>query len=117
VDLIRSMRQYVVELGLAREHELDQLFAEALEHLDDPHTIVMPSLNFLVSGRKRQRSKFRCQARGGCGTDASNPRRLPRQTTALLSVPVTGHSLVHVEGTKLAQLTCGTACRRSCNSR
>ena len=53
VDLIRSVRQYVVELGLAREHELDQLFAAALEHLDDPHTIVMPSLNFLVSGRKR----------------------------------------------------------------
>ena len=53
MDLIRSMRQYVVELGLAREHELDQLFAAALEHLDDPHTIVMPSLNFLVSGRKR----------------------------------------------------------------
>lgn len=55
VDLIRSMRQYVVDLdlGLAREHELDQLFAGALEHLDDPHTIVMPSVNFLVSGRKR----------------------------------------------------------------
>jgi ubiquinone/menaquinone biosynthesis C-methylase UbiE len=53
VDLIRSMRQYVVELGLARDDELDQVFAEALEHLDDPETIVMPSLNFLVSGRKR----------------------------------------------------------------
>jgi ubiquinone/menaquinone biosynthesis C-methylase UbiE len=53
VDLVRSMRQYVVELGLARDDELDQIFTEALEHLDDPHTVVMPSVNFLVSGRKR----------------------------------------------------------------
>lgn len=53
VDLVRSMRQYVVELGLARDNELDQIFTEALEHLDDPHTVVMPSVNFLVSGRKR----------------------------------------------------------------
>lgn len=52
VDLIRSMRQYVVELGLASEDELDRLFAEALDHLDDPNIIVMPSLNFLVSGHK-----------------------------------------------------------------
>jgi hypothetical protein len=40
-------------LGLANESELDKLFADALVHLDDPDVIVMPSVNFLVSGRKR----------------------------------------------------------------
>jgi SAM-dependent methyltransferase len=52
VDLIRSMRPYVVELGLATETELDELFAEALAHLNNPEVVVMPSLSFLVSGRK-----------------------------------------------------------------
>jgi ubiquinone/menaquinone biosynthesis C-methylase UbiE len=54
VDLLRSMRPFVVELGLATESELDGLFGEALAHLDDPDVIVMPSVNFLVSGRKRE---------------------------------------------------------------
>jgi len=54
VDLLRSMRPFIVELGLATESELDGLFDEALAHLDDPDVIVMPSVNFLVSGRKRQ---------------------------------------------------------------
>jgi SAM-dependent methyltransferase len=53
VDLLRSMRPFIVELGLANESELDELFADALAHLDDPDVIVMPSVNFLVSGRKR----------------------------------------------------------------
>jgi SAM-dependent methyltransferase len=54
VDLLRSMRPFIVELGLASESELDRLFKEALAHLDDPDVIVMPSVNFLVSGRKRE---------------------------------------------------------------
>lgn len=52
VDLLRSMRPFIVELGLATESELDGLFSEALAHLDDPDVIVMPSVNFVVSGRK-----------------------------------------------------------------
>ena len=52
VDLIRSMRPQVLELGLATEQELERLFAEALAHLDNPNTVVMPHLSFLVSGRK-----------------------------------------------------------------
>jgi ubiquinone/menaquinone biosynthesis C-methylase UbiE len=36
VDLIRSMRPHVLELGLATERELDQLFSAALAHLDNP---------------------------------------------------------------------------------
>lgn len=52
VDLIRSMRPQVLELGLADEHELERLFTEALAHLDNPNTVVMPNLDFLVSGRK-----------------------------------------------------------------
>jgi SAM-dependent methyltransferase len=52
IDLLRSMRPFIVELGLATEPELEGLFDEALAHLDDPDVIVMPSVNFLVSGRK-----------------------------------------------------------------
>lgn len=52
VDLIRSMRPSVLELGLATETELDDLMAAALIHLDNPDTVVMPHMNFLVWGRK-----------------------------------------------------------------
>jgi ubiquinone/menaquinone biosynthesis C-methylase UbiE len=51
VDLIRSMRRDILELGLATDAELDQLFAAALTHLDNPDTVVMPHMWFLVSGR------------------------------------------------------------------
>jgi ubiquinone/menaquinone biosynthesis C-methylase UbiE len=53
LDLIRSMRSHVVELGLATDVELDELFVAALAHLDKPDTVVMPNLFFLVSGCKR----------------------------------------------------------------
>jgi hypothetical protein len=46
------MRPHVLELGLATEAELDELFAAALAHLDNPDTVVMPHMTFLVSGRK-----------------------------------------------------------------
>jgi ubiquinone/menaquinone biosynthesis C-methylase UbiE len=52
VDLIRSMRPHVLELGLATEAELDELSAAALAHLENPDTVVMPHIFFLVSGRK-----------------------------------------------------------------
>jgi SAM-dependent methyltransferase len=55
VDLVRSMRPYVVELKLATDQELEQLFTDALTHLENPETIVMPNLFFLVSGRKAQK--------------------------------------------------------------
>ena len=64
VDLIRSMRPYVLELGLASETELDELFAEALAHLDNPEVVVMPNLSFLVSGRKPDTIWHRCRLRG-----------------------------------------------------
>jgi SAM-dependent methyltransferase len=52
VDLLRSMRPFIVELGLVTGSELDGLFNEALAHLDDPDVIVVPGVTFLVSGRK-----------------------------------------------------------------
>ena len=52
MDLVRSMRPHVLELGLADETELDELDAAARAHLDDPRTVIIPSLFFLVSGRK-----------------------------------------------------------------
>jgi ubiquinone/menaquinone biosynthesis C-methylase UbiE len=52
IDLVRSMRRYVLELKLATDQELEQLFADALCHLENPDTIVMPNLFFLVSGHK-----------------------------------------------------------------
>jgi hypothetical protein len=52
IDLVRSMRPFIVELHLATEEELDELFSDALAHLADPDVIVLPSINFLVSARK-----------------------------------------------------------------
>jgi hypothetical protein len=52
LDLLRSMRPFILELGLATGTELDQLFADAFTHLDDPDVVLMPCVNFLVSGRK-----------------------------------------------------------------
>jgi SAM-dependent methyltransferase len=56
VDLVRSMRTQVIELGLVTEEELEGLFVDALAHLDHPDTLVMPAVYFLVSGRKPHNS-------------------------------------------------------------
>ena len=52
LDLVRSMRPQVLEMGLATAAELDELDAAARAHLDNPHTIVMSGLLFLTWGRK-----------------------------------------------------------------
>jgi SAM-dependent methyltransferase len=52
LDLVRSMRPQVLEMGLASAAELDELDAAARAHLDDPRTIVMYGLLFLTWGRK-----------------------------------------------------------------
>ena len=52
VDLLRSMRPFIVELGLSTDSELDRLFSQAVAHLDNPDVILMPAVTFLVSGRK-----------------------------------------------------------------
>jgi len=52
LDLMRSMRPQILELGLASEAELDHLDAAARAHLDNPRTVVMPHLFCLTSGRK-----------------------------------------------------------------
>jgi hypothetical protein len=49
---VRSARPVILELGLADEEELDDLDRAVREHLDDPRTLVMPHLTFLVWGRK-----------------------------------------------------------------
>ena len=41
-SLVRSMRPKIVALGIASEQELDDLDCAAREHLDDPHTLVLP---------------------------------------------------------------------------
>jgi hypothetical protein len=46
------MRPQIVEMGLAREDELDQLDAVLRPHLEDPRTVVMTGLLFLVWDRK-----------------------------------------------------------------
>jgi SAM-dependent methyltransferase len=51
-DLVRSMRPMILEMGLADERELDELDHAVREHLDDPRTLVLPHLTFLVGGRK-----------------------------------------------------------------
>jgi ubiquinone/menaquinone biosynthesis C-methylase UbiE len=52
LDLVRAMRRQIVEMGLADEAELDELDAAARPHLEDPRTVVMSGLLFLVWGRK-----------------------------------------------------------------
>jgi hypothetical protein len=52
MDLMRAMRPHVLELGLASEAELDELDAAARAHLNDPDTVVIPHMFFLVSARK-----------------------------------------------------------------
>jgi SAM-dependent methyltransferase len=52
LDLVRSMRPQVLEMGLATAAELDELDAAARAHLDDPDTVVMSGLLFLTWGRK-----------------------------------------------------------------
>ena len=51
-DLARSMHPVIVSLGLADQQKLDELDCAVRAHLDDPRTLVMPHLSFLVWGRK-----------------------------------------------------------------
>ena len=51
-DLVQSMRPKILERGIASERELDELDRAVREHLDDPHTLVVPHLLFLAWGRK-----------------------------------------------------------------
>ncbi|HEY6279957.1 MAG TPA: methyltransferase domain-containing protein [Streptosporangiaceae bacterium] len=52
IDLLRSMRAQVIEMGLATGAELDELDAAARAHVQDPSTIVIYGHLFLVWGRK-----------------------------------------------------------------
>ena len=52
LDLVRSTRPKIIALGIASEQELDDLDRAAREHLDDPHTLVLPDLFVLAWGRK-----------------------------------------------------------------
>ncbi len=52
LDLVRSMRAQVVEMGLASAAELDELDTAARAHLDDPYTVVIYGLLVLTWGRK-----------------------------------------------------------------
>ncbi len=52
LDLVRSMRLQVLDMGLASAGELDELDTAARAHLDDPRTVVMYGLLFLTWGRK-----------------------------------------------------------------
>jgi SAM-dependent methyltransferase len=52
LDLVRAMRLQIVGMGLASGQELDELDAAARRHLEDPRTVVMSGLLFLVWGRK-----------------------------------------------------------------
>lgn len=56
LELVRSMRPQILEMGLIGEAELDELDATARAHLDDPHTVAVFGLLFLAWGRKPVRS-------------------------------------------------------------
>jgi SAM-dependent methyltransferase len=50
-DLVRSMRPHVLEMGLASAAELDEMDAAVRAHLNDPRTVAIPGLLFLVWSR------------------------------------------------------------------
>jgi hypothetical protein len=52
LDLVRSVRPQILELGLASETELDELDSVARAHLEDPRTVAVLGLFFLTWGRK-----------------------------------------------------------------
>ena len=52
LDLVRSMSPYVLEMGLASQAELEDLDAAARAHLEDPRTVAVSGLFYLVWGRK-----------------------------------------------------------------
>ena len=52
LDLVRSMRARIIELGLADGTELNELDREARVHLNDPDTVAMLGFLFLAWGRK-----------------------------------------------------------------
>ncbi|HLJ98828.1 MAG TPA: methyltransferase domain-containing protein [Streptosporangiaceae bacterium] len=52
IDLVRSMRPHILEMGLASPAELDDLDTAARAHLTDPATISIFGLLFLTWGRK-----------------------------------------------------------------
>lgn len=55
-DLVRSIHPVIVSLGLADQEELDALDRAVRSHLDDPRTLVMPHLSFLIWGPQATRS-------------------------------------------------------------
>jgi ubiquinone/menaquinone biosynthesis C-methylase UbiE len=52
LDLLRSIRPQVIEMGLASGPQLDELDAAARAHLNDPATVAVHGLLFLTWGRK-----------------------------------------------------------------
>ncbi len=52
LDLVRSMRPQVLEMALASGAELDELDTAARAHLEDPHTVAISGLLFLIWGCK-----------------------------------------------------------------
>ena len=52
LDLVRAMRPQILAIGLASSQELDDLDATLRPHLQDPRTVAMTGLLFLVWGRK-----------------------------------------------------------------
>jgi SAM-dependent methyltransferase len=52
VDLLKSMRPHLLDLGLSSEDELDEIDRASRAHISDPRTVVVSGLLFLSWGRK-----------------------------------------------------------------
>ena len=59
LDLARSIRSHLLEMGLAGPAELEELDAAARAHLENPHTVVISGLLFLTWGRKPDHDRMR----------------------------------------------------------
>jgi ubiquinone/menaquinone biosynthesis C-methylase UbiE len=51
LDLVRSMRSQILELGIATEADLDEWDASARAHVEKPETVVVSGLMFMSWGR------------------------------------------------------------------
>ena len=70
LELVRSMRPQILEMGLASEAELDELDAAARAHLDDPRTVAVWGHLFRTWARKPALQGQGTGERAGAGSTA-----------------------------------------------
>jgi hypothetical protein len=81
-DLVGAMRPQVLDMGLATATELDKLDSAARAHIQDPHTIAISGLLYLIWGRKPGHKQHHFPLASQAAPDTIRPVRgdWPRRT-------------------------------------